>query len=52
VQTKYKSDLKGKVRRQVQIVKPDATNEEIDAVMKSGDGTSKILQSVILTVRS
>lgn len=47
VQQKYKTDIKKKVTRQVQIVKPDATTEEVDAVMKSG-GTSTLFQSAIL----
>ena len=32
-QQKYKTDIKKKVTRQVQIVKPDATDEEVDMVM-------------------
>ena len=48
-QQKYKQDIKKKVTRQVQIVKPDATTEEIDNVMKSG-GTSKFFETTILTV--
>eukprot|EP00587_Corethron_hystrix_P008460 CAMPEP_0113308780 /NCGR_PEP_ID=MMETSP0010_2-20120614/7094_1 /TAXON_ID=216773 ORGANISM="Corethron hystrix, Strain 308" /NCGR_SAMPLE_ID=MMETSP0010_2 /ASSEMBLY_ACC=CAM_ASM_000155 /LENGTH=311 /DNA_ID=CAMNT_0000163915 /DNA_START=165 /DNA_END=1097 /DNA_ORIENTATION=- /assembly_acc=CAM_ASM_000155 len=35
-QKKYRADIKSKVRRQVQIVKPDATEEQIDAVMRDG----------------
>eukprot|EP00588_Corethron_pennatum_P015853 CAMPEP_0194279904 /NCGR_PEP_ID=MMETSP0169-20130528/14340_1 /TAXON_ID=218684 /ORGANISM="Corethron pennatum, Strain L29A3" /LENGTH=190 /DNA_ID=CAMNT_0039024391 /DNA_START=142 /DNA_END=710 /DNA_ORIENTATION=+ len=35
-QKKYRSDIKAKVRRQVQIVKPDATEEQIDAVFRDG----------------
>lgn len=50
VQQKYKQDIKKKVRRQVQIVKPDATQEEIDAVFSSGGGTSEIFKSAILKV--
>ena len=51
-QTKYKADLKKKVKRQVQIVKPDATAEEIDAVFKAGGGSGGVLKSAILTVRT
>lgn len=40
IQQQYKADIKKKVKRQVQIVKPDATNEEIDMVLRSGDTTS------------
>lgn len=49
-QTKYKTDIKKKVKRQVQIVKPDATNEEIEAVFKSGGGAGEVLKNAILTV--
>ena len=48
IQTKYKTDIKKKVKRQVQIVKPDATSEEIDAVLKSGGGSSQIFKETIL----
>eukprot|EP00601_Ochromonadales_sp_CCMP2298_P027495 CAMPEP_0173282564 /NCGR_PEP_ID=MMETSP1143-20121109/6890_1 /TAXON_ID=483371 /ORGANISM="non described non described, Strain CCMP2298" /LENGTH=418 /DNA_ID=CAMNT_0014220149 /DNA_START=63 /DNA_END=1320 /DNA_ORIENTATION=+ len=48
-QTKYKTDIKKKVKRQVQIVKPDATSEEIDAVFKSGGGSGDVLKSAILS---
>lgn len=48
-QTKYKTDIKKKVKRQVQIVKPDATTEEIDAVFKAGGGSGEVLKSAILT---
>jgi len=48
-QQRYKQDIKKKVTRQVQIVKPDATTEEIDAVMKTG-GTGALFQSSILKV--
>jgi len=50
VQQKYKTDIKKKVRRQVQIVKPDATTEEIDAVFTSGGGTSELFKTAILKV--
>jgi len=36
-QQTYKSKMKEKVARQVRYVKPDATYEEIDTAMKSGD---------------
>lgn len=50
VQTKYKMDIKKKVKRQVQIVKPDATSEEIDAVLKSGNGADQVFKEAILKV--
>lgn len=46
-QQKYKQDIKSKVARQVQIVKPDATPEEIDTVLKSGD-TGSVFRNAIL----
>jgi t-SNARE complex subunit (syntaxin) len=49
-QTKYKTDIKKKVKRQVQIVKPDATTEEIESVLKSGGGSGEVFKSAILKV--
>lgn len=49
-QTKYKQDIKKKVKRQVQIVKPDATTEEIDTVLKSGGGSGEVFKTAILKV--
>jgi t-SNARE complex subunit (syntaxin) len=48
-QQKYKTDIRKKVKRQVHIVKPDATTEEIDAVLKSG-GAGEVLKNAILNV--
>lgn len=47
-QQKYKTDIKNKVKRQVQIVKPDATDEEIDMVMKSEGGREALYKGAIL----
>jgi t-SNARE complex subunit (syntaxin) len=47
-QIKYKTDIKKKVKRHVQIVKPDATSEEIDAVLRSGNGTGELFKTAIL----
>ena len=49
-QQKFKTDIKKKVKRQVQIVKPDATTEEIDAVLKSGGGAGDVFKNAILKV--
>jgi len=49
-QTKYKTDIKKKVKRQIQIVKPDATTEDIDAVMAQGGGSGEIFKQAILKV--
>lgn len=48
-QQKYKTDIRKKVKRQVQIVKPDATDEEIDQVMRSEGGRDALYQQSILT---
>lgn len=47
-QAKYKNEIMKKTKRQVQIVKPDATEEEMDAVIRSG-GADKLIQEQILT---
>jgi len=47
-QTKYKSFIKKKVERQIHIVKPEATSEEIDAVMRSGNGADQFITQAIL----
>jgi t-SNARE complex subunit (syntaxin) len=47
-QQKYKTDIKNKVTRQVQIVKPDATEEEIDSVLKSEGGRDALYKKTIL----
>lgn len=47
-QQQYKTDLKSKVKRQVMVVKPDATDEEVDAVMKSEGGRDALYKERIL----
>jgi len=47
-QTKYKTDIKKKVKRQVRIAAPEATEDEIEDVLRSGD-TSAFYKSKILT---
>jgi t-SNARE complex subunit (syntaxin) len=47
-QQKYKTDIKNKVKRQVQIVKPDATDEDIDEVMRSEGGRDALYRERIL----
>jgi t-SNARE complex subunit (syntaxin) len=44
----YKTDIQKKMKRQVQIVKPDATDEEVDAIMKSEGGRDSLYQEQIL----
>jgi len=50
-QQKFKRDIKNKVKRQVQIVKPEATEEEIEQVMKSEGGRDQLYKDKILKVR-
>ncbi|GMI20612.1 hypothetical protein TeGR_g14508, partial [Tetraparma gracilis] len=47
-QQSYKNDIKNKVQRQVKIVKPDATPEEVDAVIKSEGGRDQLYKEKIL----
>lgn len=47
-QQKYKTDIKKKVKRQVQIVKPDATDEEVDNIMRSDGGRDALYREQIL----
>lgn len=48
-QSQCKVDIKKKVKRQIQIAKPDATVDEIDAVMKTAGGQG-FLKQVVLQV--
>jgi syntaxin 1B/2/3 len=48
-QQDYKDDVKKKVTRQVRIVKEDATEEDIEAVMQGGGSTEQLFQQAILT---
>jgi t-SNARE complex subunit (syntaxin) len=50
-QQKFKTDIKKKMKRQLKIVKPDATAEEIEAVVSTGGGSSEIFQNSILKVK-
>lgn len=47
-QQQYKNDIKRKVKRQVLVVKPDATDEEVDDVMKSEGGRDALYKQRIL----
>lgn len=47
-QQQYKTDIKKKVKRQVQVVKPDATDEDVDRVMKSEGGKDALYKEKIL----
>jgi t-SNARE complex subunit (syntaxin) len=48
-QQNYKTDIKKKVTRQIQIIKPDATDQEVDEIMKSEGGREGLLQQQILS---
>eukprot|EP00531_Pseudo-nitzschia_arenysensis_P000116 CAMPEP_0116142690 /NCGR_PEP_ID=MMETSP0329-20121206/15045_1 /TAXON_ID=697910 /ORGANISM="Pseudo-nitzschia arenysensis, Strain B593" /LENGTH=313 /DNA_ID=CAMNT_0003637947 /DNA_START=134 /DNA_END=1075 /DNA_ORIENTATION=- len=47
-QQRYKTDIKNKVTRQVKVVSPDATEEEIDAVLKSEGGRDALYKKKVL----
>ena len=47
-QQQYKTDIKAKVQRQVHIVKPDATPEEIETVMRTEGGRDMLYKEKIL----
>lgn len=47
-QQKYKEDIKKKVKRQVQIVKPNATDEDVENVLKSEGGRDALYKEKIL----
>lgn len=47
VQSNYKNKYQEKIERQYKIVKPDATQEEIEEIIESGD-SSKIYATQIL----
>mmetsp|Transcript_233 Transcript_233/g.347 ORF Transcript_233/g.347 Transcript_233/m.347 type:complete len:315 (-) Transcript_233:286-1230(-) len=47
-QQKYKQDIKNKVARQVKTIKPDATEEEIENVMRSEGGRDALYKEKVL----
>jgi syntaxin 1B/2/3 len=50
-QQQYKRDIQRKIKRQVLIVKPDATDEEVDAIIKSEGGRDSLYREKILAGR-
>lgn len=48
-QQQYKTDVKKKVTRQVQIIKPDATDQDVDDIMRSEGGREALYQQQILS---
>ena len=48
MQQQYKTDDKKKVTRQIQIIKPDAMDQELDEIMRSEGGREALYQQQIL----
>lgn len=48
-QMQYKTDVKKKVTRQVQMIKPEATDQEVDQIMRSEGGREALYQQQILS---
>lgn len=48
-QQQYKADIKKKVKRQIQVIKPDATDEEVDQVMRSEGGRDALMKQAVLS---
>lgn len=48
-QISLKNQMKKKEKRQVQIIKPNATSEEIDNDIRHGNNSTKIMKSIILS---
>ena len=48
-QTKYKTDVKQKAKRQIQIVKKDVTDDQIEEVLRNG-GAGNLIKTSILAV--
>jgi syntaxin 1B/2/3 len=47
-QQQYKAGIQKKIKRQVQIVMPDATDEQVDLVMKSEGGRDALYREQVL----
>eukprot|EP00541_Cyclophora_tenuis_P017061 CAMPEP_0116559910 /NCGR_PEP_ID=MMETSP0397-20121206/10675_1 /TAXON_ID=216820 /ORGANISM="Cyclophora tenuis, Strain ECT3854" /LENGTH=317 /DNA_ID=CAMNT_0004085765 /DNA_START=100 /DNA_END=1053 /DNA_ORIENTATION=- len=47
-QQKYKTDIQKKMKRQVKVVKPDATDEEVEEIMRSEGGRDQLYKQTIL----
>ncbi|CAJ1953450.1 unnamed protein product [Cylindrotheca closterium] len=47
-QQNYKTDIKKKVKRQVQVVKPDATDDDVERVLRSEGGRDALYKEKIL----
>ena len=47
-QQQYDNDMKTKAKRQILMVKPDATDEEIEKIRTSADGRKELFRQMIL----
>eukprot|EP00339_Tiarina_fusa_P001857 CAMPEP_0117019300 /NCGR_PEP_ID=MMETSP0472-20121206/14832_1 /TAXON_ID=693140 ORGANISM="Tiarina fusus, Strain LIS" /NCGR_SAMPLE_ID=MMETSP0472 /ASSEMBLY_ACC=CAM_ASM_000603 /LENGTH=307 /DNA_ID=CAMNT_0004724235 /DNA_START=275 /DNA_END=1198 /DNA_ORIENTATION=+ len=47
-QQQYKNDIKKKAKRQIQVIKPDATDDEVDTIMQSEGGRDALLKQAVL----
>eukprot|EP00604_Paraphysomonas_vestita_P001815 CAMPEP_0174821644 /NCGR_PEP_ID=MMETSP1107-20130205/9151_1 /TAXON_ID=36770 /ORGANISM="Paraphysomonas vestita, Strain GFlagA" /LENGTH=289 /DNA_ID=CAMNT_0016038911 /DNA_START=21 /DNA_END=887 /DNA_ORIENTATION=+ len=47
-QQKFKVDIKKKMKRQIQMVNPSATDGEIDVILRTGGSSGDVLRSAIL----
>ena len=47
-QLDYKNAAQDKIRRQIEIVKPDADEEEIEELLQDPDATSKLINEQII----
>mmetsp|Transcript_21202 Transcript_21202/g.35092 ORF Transcript_21202/g.35092 Transcript_21202/m.35092 type:complete len:310 (+) Transcript_21202:246-1175(+) len=47
-QQQYKTDIQNKMKRQVLVVKPDATDQEVEEIMKSEGGRDALYKQTIL----
>lgn len=49
-QNKYKNDIKKKIKSQILAIKPNASNNEIETIIHSSNGTKDLMKGSILTV--
>ena len=47
-QQTYKSKIQNKMKRQVKVIKPNATDEEVEEIMRSEGGRDALFQQMIL----
>ena len=49
-QQNYKNDIKKKAKRQIQVIKPDANDEEVDQIMSSEGGRDALMKQTVLSL--